>query len=98
MGLPEKRKIKELQDVTFPGRVKEIEEICGAAVPYEVDWISLGEDAEALNFIDNISSCRGIGPSPRLVIGPGRRLGGKPVGDFPGFEGYGFPVFIPSTC
>jgi hypothetical protein len=58
MGLPEKRKIKELQDVTFPGRVKEIEEICGAAVPYEVDWTSLGEDAEALNFIDNISCHR----------------------------------------
>ena len=29
MGLNERRKIKELQDVTFPGRVKEIEEICG---------------------------------------------------------------------
>ena len=31
MGLNERRKIKELQEVTFPGRVKEIEEICGAA-------------------------------------------------------------------
>ena len=30
MGLNERRKMKELQDVTFPGRVKEIEEICGA--------------------------------------------------------------------
>jgi len=27
MGLNERRKIKELQDTTFPGRVKEIEEI-----------------------------------------------------------------------
>jgi hypothetical protein len=58
MGLQEKRKIKELQDVTFPGRVKEIEEICGAPIPYEVDWTSLGEDPEALNFIDNISCHR----------------------------------------
>jgi hypothetical protein len=58
MGLAEKRKIKELQDVTFPDRVKEIQEICGAAVPYEVDWASLGEDPEALNFIDNISCHR----------------------------------------
>src|SRR5580704_7219022 len=58
MGLPEKRKIKELQEVTFPGRVKEIEEIVGVAIPYEVDWASLGEDAEALNFIDNISCHR----------------------------------------
>jgi hypothetical protein len=58
MGLQEKRKIKELQEVTFPGRVKEIEEIVGVAIPYEVDWASLGEDAEALNFIDNISCHR----------------------------------------
>ena len=58
MGLPEKRKIRELQEVTFPGRVKEIEEIVGVAIPYEVDWDSLGEDGEALNFIDNISCHR----------------------------------------
>jgi hypothetical protein len=58
MGLPEKRKVKELQDVTFPGRVKEIEEIVGVAIPYEVDWDSLADDAEALNFIDNLSCHR----------------------------------------
>jgi hypothetical protein len=58
MGLPEKRKMKELQDVTFPGRVKEIDEIVGVAIPYEVDWASLADDAEALNFIDNISCHR----------------------------------------
>ena len=58
MGLNERRKIKELQDVTFPGRVKEIEEICGKAIPYEVDWESLADDAEGLNFIDNLSCHR----------------------------------------
>jgi uncharacterized radical SAM superfamily Fe-S cluster-containing enzyme len=58
MGLPEKRKMKELQEVTFPGRVKEIEEIVGVAIPYEVDWDSLADNAEALNFIDNISCHR----------------------------------------
>jgi len=58
MGLAEKRKMKELQDVTFPERTKEIEEICGAAIPYEVDWASLADDAEALNFIDNLSCFR----------------------------------------
>ena len=58
MGLNERRKIKELQEVTFPARVKEIEEICGKAIPYEVDWDSLADDAEALNFIDNISCHR----------------------------------------
>ena len=58
MGLAERRKIKELQDVTFPERTKEIEEICGKAIPYEVDWESLADDAEALNFIDNLSCHR----------------------------------------
>jgi len=58
MGLEERRKIKELQEVTIPGRVKEIEEICGKAVPYEVDWASLADDAEGLKFFDNISCHR----------------------------------------
>jgi len=56
MGLEERRKIKEFQDTTLPGRVKEIEEICGAPIPYEVDWDSF--DMEALNFMDNISCHR----------------------------------------
>jgi len=58
LGLNERRKIKELQETTFPGRVSEIQEICGAAIPYEVDWESLADDAEGLNFIDNISCHR----------------------------------------
>jgi len=58
MGLNERRKIKELQDTTFPDRVKEIEEICGKPIPYEVDWESLADDAEGLNFIDNLSCHR----------------------------------------
>jgi hypothetical protein len=58
MGLNERRKIEELKTVTLPGRVKEIEEICGKPVPYEVDWTSLADDAEALNFMDNISCHR----------------------------------------
>src|SRR5262245_33740854 len=55
MGLNERRKIKELQEVTFPSRVKEIEEICGAPIPYEVDWESLADDPAGLNYIDNIA-------------------------------------------
>jgi hypothetical protein len=58
MGLNERRKIKELQDTTLPGRVKEIEEICGKPIPYEVDWDSLADDLEGLNFLDNISCHR----------------------------------------
>src|SRR6476661_4128785 len=66
MGLNERRKIKELQDTTFPGRVKEIEEICGKAIPYEVDWDSLADDAEGLNFIDNIS-CHRLNMALRVI-------------------------------
>jgi len=58
MGLNERRKIKELQDSTFPERVKEIEEICGAPIPYEVDWDSMADDGEALRFVDNLSGHR----------------------------------------
>ena len=57
MGLNERRRIKELQDETLPGRVKEIAEICGTPIPYEVDWATF-DDLEALNFMDNISCHR----------------------------------------
>ena len=66
MGLAEKRKIKELQDSVLPGRVKEIEEICGKAIPYDVDWASLAEDAEGLNFLDNIS-CHRLNMALRVI-------------------------------
>src|SRR5215831_3335012 len=66
MGLAERRKIKELQDTTFPARTKEIEEICGKAVPYEVDWESLADDMEGLNFIDNIS-CHRLNMALRMI-------------------------------
>lgn len=58
MGLAERRKIKELQETTLPEREKEIEEICGKAIPYEVDWDSLADDGAALNFLDNLSCHR----------------------------------------
>jgi hypothetical protein len=66
MGLNERRKIKELQEVTFPGRVKEIQEICGTPIPYEVDWDSLGDDMEGLNFIDNLS-CHRLNMALRVI-------------------------------
>ena len=58
MGLNEKRKIKELQETTLPEREKEIEEICGQAISYEVDWATLEDDMEGLNFLDNLSCHR----------------------------------------
>jgi hypothetical protein len=67
MGLNEKRKVKELQDVTFVERTKELTEISGgAAIAYEVDWPSIAEDAGALNFIDNIS-CHRINMALRVI-------------------------------
>ncbi len=58
MSLESKRKIKDLTENVLPGRVKEIEEICGAPIPFEVDWASFGDDLEALNFLDNLSCHR----------------------------------------
>ena len=66
MGLNERRKIKELQDITFPGRVKEIADICGKPISYDVDWESLADDAEALNFIDNLS-CHRLNMALRVI-------------------------------
>jgi hypothetical protein len=58
MGLQERRKIKELQDTVLPERSREIADICGVPIPYEVDWASLENDALALNFLDNLSCHR----------------------------------------
>ncbi len=66
MGLAEQRKMKELRETTLPGRVKEIEEICGAAIPYEVDWQSLANDLEGLNFLDNLS-CHRLNMALRVI-------------------------------
>jgi hypothetical protein len=66
MGLTERRKIKELQEVTFPGRVQEIAEICGAPIPYEVDWDSMSDDFQALNFLDNLA-CHRLNMALRMI-------------------------------
>jgi hypothetical protein len=58
MGLEERRRIKELQDTTIPGRIKEIEEICGKPIPYDIDWATFADDAPGLNFLDNVSCHR----------------------------------------
>jgi hypothetical protein len=66
MGLPERRKVKELQEATLPERSREIAEICGEPVPYEVDWASIENDAQALNFIDNLS-CHRLNMALRVI-------------------------------
>lgn len=55
MGLNEKRKIKEYQEKIVPERQKELAEICGHEIVYEIDWESFAEDLEGLNFLDNLS-------------------------------------------
>lgn len=66
MGLNERRKAKELQETILPGRTKEIEEICGKSIPYEVDWNSIADDMAALNFLDNIS-CHRLNMALRVI-------------------------------
>src|SRR5262249_40268443 len=46
---------KEYQDTIVPDRLKELAEICGCDIPYEIDWDSFADDLEALNFLDNLS-------------------------------------------
>lgn len=41
MGLPERHKIKKRPDIMLPERSREIAEIFGQAVPFEVDWASV---------------------------------------------------------
>src|SRR5262245_1112012 len=55
MGLEEKRKIKEYQDKIVPQRRKELTELTGADIAYEVDWDSFADDLTALNFFDNLA-------------------------------------------
>jgi hypothetical protein len=66
MGLEERRKIKELEEEVLPGRVAEIEEICGAPIPYDVDWDSFGGDLGALNYMDNVS-CHRLNMALRVI-------------------------------
>lgn len=55
MSLEAKRKVKEYQDKIVPGRLKELAELSGANIAYEVDWGSFGDDTTALNFFDNLA-------------------------------------------
>jgi hypothetical protein len=66
MGLNERRKIEELKTVTFPERVREIEEICGKPIPYDVDWTSLADDGLGLNYVDNLS-CHRLNMALRVI-------------------------------
>jgi hypothetical protein len=67
MGLEERRKIKELQETTFPERTAELAEICGGgSITYDVDWDSFADDLQALNFLDNLA-CHRINMALRVI-------------------------------
>jgi len=66
MGLAERRKIKELTDTTIPDREKELLEITGSPIKYEIDWDSLANDSEGLNFLDNLS-CHRLNMALRVI-------------------------------
>jgi hypothetical protein len=66
MSLATRRRIQELQDAVLPARTQEIAEICGRAVPYTVDWASFGDDAQALDFVDNLA-CHRVHMALRVI-------------------------------
>ena len=66
MGLTERRKMKTLQEEVLPEREREIAEICGTAIPYDVDWASFEQDATALEFLDNLS-CHRLNMALRVI-------------------------------
>lgn len=66
MGLEERRKIKELQDITIPERTAELAEITGGAISYHIDWDSFADDLEGLNFMDNLA-CHRINMALRVI-------------------------------
>lgn len=66
MSLTERRMMQELKDTVLPQRTREIAEICGAPIPYEVDWETFGHDAQALNFLDN-TACHRLNMALRMI-------------------------------
>ena len=66
MGLNEKRKMKEIQDTALPGRTKELLEITGSPVTYDIDWPAFQDSFEALNFLDNVA-CHRLNMALRVI-------------------------------
>jgi hypothetical protein len=58
MNMLERRKMKEVLEVSIPEREAEIVEIVGTLIRYEVDEDSFSGDIEGMNFVDNVSGLR----------------------------------------
>jgi hypothetical protein len=52
MGLAEKRAMEQAKQ-WLPKRETELKEICGGAVPYEVDWTSFETDAKGIEWMEH---------------------------------------------
>ena len=52
MGLNEKRAMKAAEEGWMPARQKELKDICGADIPYEVDWESFAGDIKGMEWIE----------------------------------------------
>ncbi len=52
MGMAEKRAMQDAQEKWLPTRTKEIADICGAEIPYEVDWDSFADDAQGISWLE----------------------------------------------
>jgi hypothetical protein len=58
MNMLERRKMKEVLEVSNPEREAEIVEIVGTLIRYKVDEDSFSGDIEGMNFVDNFSGLR----------------------------------------
>ncbi|MCU0725050.1 MAG: hypothetical protein MUE73_04545 [Planctomycetes bacterium] len=100
MGLAEKRAMEKAMKEWLPNREKELAEICGGPVPYEVDWTSFDGDAKGIEWLEHNGpqqvsmAFRGIGTDDlgRQALREGvkkvvLRNTGKPEEKQLGFEG-----------
>lgn len=65
MGLYQRRKVREPQATSSPECTRELEEIAGFRMVYQVVWASFAGDLEALNVVGNLS-CRRISSALRV--------------------------------
>lgn len=52
MGLEEKRAIKAAVEGWLPAKQAELQELCGGAVPYDVDWASFDGDLKGIQWLE----------------------------------------------
>jgi hypothetical protein len=53
MSLEEKRAIKAAEDGWIKGRLAELHELCGGAIPYAFDWASFAGDLKSIEWLEH---------------------------------------------